>query len=115
MNGFAIGALLLAGLVPALLLTLVAAFSLCGVSGCSGGGFGRSTDPVTTRALLIAVGVCAATPLGCYAAWTRNRRLAIGGVTLAVLTTIIAGLLIGADVRGCPRQVSAQTCADESR
>jgi len=101
-----------AGLVLALPLTFVAGLTLCGMSGCSAPEFSRVTDPATTRAFLVAAGIGAAAPLGCYAVWARNWRLAVTAITLAVLTTLAAGLWIGADVHGCPRNIIAQPCAD---
>jgi hypothetical protein len=107
-----LGAMIAAGLVLALPLTFVAGATLCGKSGCTGPEFQLVTDPATTLALLVAAGIGAAAPLGCYAAWARNWRLALTAVTLAVLTTLAAGLWIGADVHGCPRNFGAQTCPD---
>ena len=37
-------------------------FTICGISGCSGGGFGRATEPDLTLTLLIVTGVVCAQP-----------------------------------------------------
>jgi EamA domain-containing membrane protein RarD len=107
-------ALPLPGLVLAGIVTLVASFTICGVSGCSGGGFGRSTDPATTLALLVAAGILSAAPLGVYAVLRKSLRVALVAVLLAILVSIAAGWLIGSDFRGCPRNVDTATCLEES-
>ena len=91
------------------------ASSICGVSGCSGGGFGRSTDPGQTQLLLLATGVAAALPVAVYAVARRSVRLIGAAVLVAVVAVVTAGLAIGSDLRGCPRNVSTSTCLQESR
>lgn len=108
-------ALVVLGVVLATGPALVAGFAICGVSGCTGGGFGRSTDPDLTRLLLLATGVVAALPLALYALVRRSGRLATYALVGAVLATLLTGLAIGSDLRGCPRDVSTETCVDESR
>jgi hypothetical protein len=93
---------------------LVAGFAICGVSGCTGGGFGRATDPGLTRLLLLAAGVVAALPLAVYALVRRSGRLGAYAFALAVVATLLTGLVIGSDLRGCPRNVSSETCLEES-
>lgn len=107
-------ALVVLGLVLAAGPALVAGFSICGVSGCTGGGFGRATDPDLTRLLLLATGAVAALPLVVYALVRRSARLGAYALVLAVVTTLLAGLVIGSDLRGCPRNVSYETCLEES-
>lgn len=107
-------ALVVLGLVLAAGPALVAGFSICGVSGCTGGGFGRATDPDLTRVLLLATGVVAGLPLAIYALVRRSARLAAYALALAVLATLLAGLVTGSDLRGCPRNVSDETCLEES-
>lgn len=106
--------LVVLGLVLAAGPALVAGFSICGVSGCTGGGFGRATDPGLTRVLLLATGVVAGLPLAVYAVVRRSARLGAYAVALAVLATLLTGLVIGSDLRGCPRNVSNETCLEES-
>jgi hypothetical protein len=108
-------ALAVLGLVLACVPAFVARLTICGISGCSGGGFGRSTDPGTTQALLLATGVVAAVPLALYALVRRSGRLAVWALVLAVAATLLTGLLIGSDLRGCPRNVPHDTCVEESR
>jgi hypothetical protein len=107
-------ALVVLGLVLAAGPALAAGFSLCGVSGCTGGGFGRATDPGLTRLLLLATGVVAALPLAIYALARRSGRLGAYALALAVVATLLTGLVIGSDLRGCPRTVSYETCLEEA-
>jgi hypothetical protein len=100
-------------LTAAVALALVAAFVMCGISGCSGGGFGRSTDPPTTLALIVASGVALAMPIGVYAAWRRHGRLALAVVPAALVGAVLVGVVIGADWNGCPRGIPTATCQEE--
>jgi hypothetical protein len=107
-------ALVVLGLVLAAGPGLAAGFSICGVSGCTGGGFGRATDPGLTRVLLLVTGVVAGLPLAVYALVRRSARLGAFALVLAVLATLLTGLVIGSDLRGCPRNVSDETCVEEA-
>lgn len=109
-SGRAVTLLVVLGVVLAAAPTLAAGFTLCGVSGCTGGGFGVSTDPGTTRVLLLVAGVVAALPLAIYALVRRSGRLGACAAALAVVATLLAGAVIGSDLRGCPRGVDA--CGD---
>ena len=100
-------------LAAAAALALVAALAMCGVSGCGGGGFGRSTDPPMTLGFVVAAGVALALPIGVYAAWRRRGRLALAMVPAAVVGAVLVGLVIGADWNGCPRNISTATCQEE--
>lgn len=100
-------------LAAAVLLALGAGFVMCGISGCSGAGFGRSTDPPLTLGLVVASGVALSLPIGLYAAWRRRGRLALAVVPAAVVGAVLVGLVIGADWNGCPRNVSTATCQEE--
>jgi hypothetical protein len=107
-------ALVVLGLVLAAGPALVAGFRICGVSGCTGGGFGRATDPDLTRVLLLVTGAVAGLPLAVYALVRRSARLGAYALALAVLATLLTGLVIGSDLRGCPRNVSNKTCLEEA-
>jgi hypothetical protein len=102
------------GIVLAIGPAILSGFAICGVSGCTGGGFGRSTDPDLTRLLLLGTGVVAGLPLALYALVRRSGRVAAYALGLAVLATLLTGLVIGSDLRGCPRDVSTETCLEES-
>ncbi|MDF2091621.1 hypothetical protein P0Y31_04645 [Knoellia sp. 3-2P3] len=102
-----------ASLAAAVGLALAARFVMCGISGCSGGGFGRVTDPPLTLTLIVAAGVALALPVVLYAVWRRRARLALAAVPAAALGTILVGLVIGADWNGCPRTISTATCQEE--
>ena len=75
-------ALVVLGIVLAIAPAFLAGFAICGISGCSGGGFGRSTDPGLTRLLLLATGVVAGLPLALYALVRRSIRLAAYALAL---------------------------------
>lgn len=109
----AVTLLALAGLPGLVALGLAASFTLCGVSGCSGGGFGRVTDPWLTLTLVALAGLALCVPLLAYAAWLGHTRLAATAVALGLAGCLLVGSAIGSDWRGCPRNVSAQTCLEE--
>jgi hypothetical protein len=101
------------GIAAGVALALAARFTLCGVSGCSGGGFGRATDPPLTLTLVVAAGVALAAPLLLYAVWRRRIRLAVAFVPAALVATLVVGFVVGSDWRGCPRGISSETCREE--
>lgn len=107
-------ALVVLGLVLAVAPAFLAGFSICGISGCSGGGFGRSTDPGSTQLWLLVTGLVAAVPLAGYALVRRSGRLAVAALVLAVAAALLTGLVIGSDLRGCPRNIPHDTCLEES-
>jgi len=100
-------------LATAVALTVAAAFTICGISGCSGGGFGRSTDPPATLALVVGSGVALALPVALYAAWRRRWRLALAFLPGALVGAVLVGVVVGADWNGCPRNISSATCQEE--
>ncbi len=55
---------------------LGAKISLCGVSGCSGGGFGVSADPGAVVAFIIGAGLVTAA-LVIFVPWHRSRRVRV--------------------------------------
>lgn len=113
-SGRVVTALVVLGLVLAIAPAVMSSVAICGVSGCSGGGFGRATDPGLTRLLLLATGVVAALPLAVLALVRRSGRLGAYALALAVGATLLTGLVIGSDLRGCPRDVAGETCSQES-
>jgi hypothetical protein len=102
------------GLALAIVPAFLSSFMLCGISGCTGGGFGRATDPGATLFLLLATGIVAASPLALYAIAKRNPKLLAGAAALAIAVTLTTGAIIGSDFRGCPRNVDQETCLDEA-
>lgn len=108
-----VASLALLGLAAAVAPAFGAAIAVCGVSGCSGGGFGRSTDPPLTLTLLALTGLAAALPLLAYAVWCRSARVALGAAAAGLVVAVVAGGVVGADWRGCPRNVSHETCQAE--
>ena len=114
-SGRVAAALVVLGLVLAVGPAFYASFAICGISGCSGGGFGRATDPGLTLTALLVTGVVAALPLEVYALVRRSGRLAAYALVLAVAATLLTGAVVGSDLRGCPRTVDRDTCLDEAR
>ncbi len=93
--------------IPGVFLSLVAwvlaSWSLCGISGCDGGGFGVSYDPLSVQLFLILSGlVAAATPITLYFV-TKARSWIVVAVVLAIGITFVGGLIIGAGLDGYPR------------
>ena len=65
-------------LVVAVAVTVVAGFAACGVSGCSGGGFGPGGDrPLLATLLFLVAGAVLATPL-LVVGWVRRRSVRLG-------------------------------------
>jgi hypothetical protein len=108
-------ALVALGVVLAIAPAFMATITICGVSGCSGGGFGRATDPDATLVLLGLTGLVAALPLAVHALVRRSGGLAVGALALAVVTTFVTGVVIGSDLRGCPRSIDRDACLGEAR
>ena len=85
------------------LLWVVAGLSLCGISGCSGGGYGVNYDPTSVQLALIASGVAGAVApaviffISKYKWWW----LVIAIVTFFAVP-LIGALLIGAGLDGYP-------------
>lgn len=73
--------------------------SWCGVSGCSGGGFGRISDPSLSGVLLAGVAVVVVwTSLLTVAPWHRSPQVrALTGLTVGVVTAGLA-MLWGTDL-----------------
>lgn len=97
---------------------LMAWLGMCGISGCSGGGFGRSTDPAGTRQLLLLAAACLLAALLVRSALLRSlRSLRTAGYAVVISLVAVPALagVIGSDWRGCPRSVSYETCLAESR
>ena len=106
--------LVVLGVVLAIAPAFMSTIAICGISGCSGGGFGRSTDPDATLVMLAVTGSVAALPLAVYALVRRSGGLALCALVLAVVASFVTGAVIGSDLRGCPRSVDRATCLDES-
>ena len=106
--------LVVLGLALAVAPAFMSSIAICGISGCSGGGFGRATDPAGTLVMLGITGLVAALPLAIYALVRRSGGLAIVALVLAVVTTFITGVVIGSDLRGCPRSIDRAACLEES-
>jgi hypothetical protein len=97
------------GLAVAALLWAAAAFELCGLSGCGGGGFGRTYSPKSVLSLLLLSGIAAAAGPAVAGRRARSRpALAVAGMLL-VLVPSAGGLVIGAGLDGYPRSVSEET------
>ena len=55
----------------------------------------------------------AALPLAVYALVRRSGGLAVCALALAVVATFVTGVVIGSDLRGCPRSIDRATCLEE--
>lgn len=88
---------------------VAARFELCGLSGCGGGGFGRSYSPQTVIALLLLSGAGAAAVLLRFSRSARSRRVLSAASALLVLVPIAGAAVVGARPDGYPRSVSPET------
>lgn len=93
--------------VPVLYIAFIyfiaASMSLCGVSGCSGGGYGVSYDPGGTQMYaLIGGAVTAVAPFVMFLVSKYNRRWLVATVVCLVLVPVLILLLIGAGLDGYP-------------
>ena len=104
-----------AGVVGFAFFGFLAWFGMCGISGCSGGGFGRSTDPQGTQLKLLLAAACLLVALLVRAVVQRSPRSAAFAVGITLIGTLALGAGIGANWRGCPRSISYETCQAESR
>jgi hypothetical protein len=89
-------------------LWLAARFELCGLSGCGGGGFGRSYSPRAVLVLLLLSGLAAAAGHVLGRPPRAPQRLAAAAL-LMVVVPVLGGVLIGARPDGYPRSVSPET------
>jgi hypothetical protein len=109
---------LLAGVVM-LVGTVFTSLMVCGISGCSGGGFGVSVSPVITWSFAAATGGLAAGMLLTAVVAVKPRmspgRLAAGALGLALVLSLVVLTLAGADLRGCPTSGPQAHCAGAAR
>ncbi|MCX6433092.1 MAG: hypothetical protein NTX29_09985 [Actinobacteria bacterium] len=68
-------------------LWVVAAFTMCGVSGCGGGGFGRSENPAATGVLVLVSGAVAGLPL-LVTSWSERR--GVRTIAFLAVATLVA-------------------------
>lgn len=69
-------------LVAAVAVTVVAGFAACGVSGCSGGGFGpEGGRPLVAAVLVLVAGGVLATPV-LLAGWSRRSSVRLGAAVV---------------------------------
>ena len=81
---------------------VVTAFVACGISGCSGGGFGPSFSPVQAQVGLLA---CGATLLPLSLVVLRRQPLvhrALGGFAVVLAGSLLAVAVSGIGPNGCP-------------
>lgn len=83
-------------------VVLVTAFVACGVSGCSGAGFGPAFAPVETQVGLSLAGLCLV-PLTAFLMRGRGRAVQVTGVVGAVLVgSLLAMVVLRLGPSGCP-------------
>jgi hypothetical protein len=83
-------------------LVLVTGFVACGVSGCSGAGFGPAFAPVQAQVGLLSAGLCLV-PLAAFLLRGRRRASQVVGVVGAVLIgSLLAMVVLRLGPNGCP-------------
>lgn len=83
-------------------LVLVTGLVACGVSGCSGGGFGPAFAPRQAQVGLVLAGV-ALVPLALVVLTGQpGRRRTLGAAGLVVAGSVLAMLVLGLGPNGCP-------------
>lgn len=93
---------------------LATAFVACGISGCSGGGFGPSFDPVGAQ---VGLAVCGAVWLPLALLVLRGRPVRdrmLGGLGLVVAAAVLAVALTGVGPSGCPLGQSRATTGPDA-
>ena len=92
-------------------VVFVTGFVACGISGCSGGGFGPSYAPGQAQVGLLVAGA-SLVPLALLVAPRGVRTAGAGAVFLG--GAVLAMLLLGLGPGGCPAGLSRTTGADAS-
>jgi hypothetical protein len=83
-------------------VALVTGFVACGVSGCSGAGFGPAFAPVQAQVGLSVAGLCLV-PLTVFLMRGRPRACQVAGVVGAVLAgSLLAMIVLRLGPNGCP-------------
>jgi len=83
-------------------VVVVTGFVACGVSGCSGGGFGPSFAPLQAQVGLLAAGV-SLLPLALLGLRGRRRRYQVAGAAAAFgAGSVLAMIVLGLGPNGCP-------------
>jgi hypothetical protein len=83
-------------------VVVVTGFLACGVSGCSGAGFGPVFAPVQAQVGLFSAGLCLV-PVTVLLLPERPRGLRVAGAVGAVLVgSLLAMVLLGLGPNGCP-------------
>ena len=87
-------------LAVALIITVVAGITACGVSGCSGGGFGPATHLQPLAAILVVfAGAVLGAPL-LLIGWTSQRRFRLAvALVVALAWAVWVGMTIAQEVR----------------
>ena len=93
---------------------LITALVACGISGCSGGGFGPSYAPEQTQIGLLVCGLLLV-PSCLLLLRRRPRRLRAAGAVAAVLAgAVLAMVLLGLGPNGCPVGHSRTTAGPDA-
>lgn len=101
-------AVLVTAAVYAVLL-LVTGFLACGISGCSGGGYGPSYSPTATQVALLVTGASLVpAALLVLDGVGRRQRVALAAVTAAA-GTALAMSVVGVGLDGCPHGTTRTT------
>lgn len=96
-------------------VVLVTGFVACGVSGCSGGGFGVSFSPTLAQVGLFTAGLSVVPfVLVCLVGRMSRRWLAVGAGVGVGVGWVLAMIVLGLGVNGCPAGQSRATASSEA-
>lgn len=100
------------GLVAYGALLLSASMAMCGISGCTGNGYGLAYSPSMTIVLLVGAGLVGAI----WVLFLSRPRLVFRiliAIGLSVSLTLVGGVAIGASWDGCPRDLHDRCVAEQ--
>lgn len=93
-------------------VVVVTGFLACGISGCSGGGFGPSFEPFQAQVGLLVAGLCLA-PLALLSLRRRRRTYQVAGAAAVVAAgSVLAMIVLGLGPNGCPWGQARATAGD---
>ncbi len=95
------------------IVLVVTGFLACGISGCSGGGFGPSFAPVQAQVGLLFAGLTLL-PLTLLGLHGQRRSFQAAGAAVAVVAgALLAMVVLGLGPNGCPVGQSRAVASDE--
>ena len=113
-RGWLIVVLALVTVAVFVVVVLISGFVACGVSGCSGAGFGPAYAPVQAQVGLFLAGLCLA-PLAAVLMRGRRRAFQVAAVAAAVLVgSLLAMVVLRLGPNGCPWGYSQTTAGPDA-